>query len=111
MNKSKLALAIALAFSLSACGGDDDTSITSTTPTTDTTVTKDAQNYAVKAIDGYLQGALVCLDTNKNAKCDVDSDPYDDQGNESGEYNLEVPADINSADYKVLVEVIEAIPN
>lgn len=58
-----------------------------------------------KAIDGYLKGALVCLDINANGLCDS-TDP-DDLTDSEGNYSLDVPVAI--ADLKPNLMVL-ALP-
>ncbi len=101
LKKSKIAIALTLAYSLSACGGGGSDS---SAPTPEVDPLAEAKNYPVTAIDGYLKGALVCLDTNDNGQCDT-GEPSDNAGNEKGEYSLEIPGGITFSDHKVIVEV------
>jgi hypothetical protein len=50
---------------LVACGGGGGSSTASSTPTGPVTLSG-------KVIDGYISGAIVCLDVNSNNKCDKD---------------------------------------
>ena len=71
--KSTLASAIVATFLVSACGGgggvteqNENVNQQSELPV------ETSQNISGKAADGYLQGALACLDFNNNSKCDID---------------------------------------
>jgi hypothetical protein len=55
-------------------------------------------------IDGYLKGAIVCLDMNSNLKCDGDAE-YQTTSGANGAYVLNVPAGVDVSKYHVLAEV------
>jgi hypothetical protein len=55
-------------------------------------------------IDGYLKGAVVCLDINANLKCDGDSE-YQTRSGDKGAYVLNVAAGVDISKYHVLAEV------
>ena len=86
MIRSRVALAISLAFGLvlSGCGGssseDDNQSVTPTAKVL--TVTG-------KAIDGYIVGGTVFLDINGNGKAEPNEPQKDTE--EGGDYTLDVP--------------------
>lgn len=67
INYSKLPLAVAVSLTLSACGGSSSSS-TEPTPTPETTPLNG------KVIDGYISGATVFLDKNRNSTLD-DGEP------------------------------------
>lgn len=55
-------------------------------------------------IDGYLKGAVVCLDVNANLKCDGASE-YQTRSGDNGAYVLNVPVGVDISKYHVLAEV------
>jgi hypothetical protein len=61
----RLSILSALLGTLAACGGGGGSSSSSSTPVGPSTLSG-------KVIDGYIRGALVCLDVNSNNKCDPD---------------------------------------
>ncbi len=79
---------------LAGCGGGDS----------DTTPTVATSTYSVKAIDGYLNGALVWLDLNRNFELD-NNEPstYSKQG---GLADLDVSGVSNYKEFPVVVKAI-----
>ncbi|MDR9499882.1 MAG: hypothetical protein RI556_11960 [Hydrogenovibrio sp.] len=69
---------------LSACGGGSSGS----TSDSDTSSTV---NYEGRVIDGYIRGATVCLDTNRNRTCD-DGEPQAQSGG-GGYFNIRATAE------------------
>jgi len=82
-------LALGLVLTLTGCGGGSDT----TSPNTVT--------IKGKAIDPYLHGAKVCLDTNTNKVCDV-NEPYTTT-NKMGDYALKITKEHHDAHHTLLV--------
>lgn len=70
MKLTKLALACALTGSLAACGGGK------------------TATFGGKVIDGYIEGATVCLDLNANQACD--SVEPSDVSKADGTYSLDI---------------------
>lgn len=72
---------------LAACGGSDDDGSNAgggVTPSTTTDVT-------IKAIDGVLRNALVCMDKNTNGRCDAPADEVQGRTDANGNVTLAVP--------------------
>jgi hypothetical protein len=84
------------AAALSACGGGGGTSTTGE-------VTPETGTLRGKVIDGYVQGAKVCLDLNKNDQCD--SGEPSATTDVSGSYSLEYPKSAVLAETPVLVKI------
>lgn len=82
---------------LVACGGGGGGgSSTASTPATPVTLSG-------KVIDGYIKGALVCLDINSNNKCDLEFEPHT-TSLEGGAYTLP-PYAGSLAGLRVIAEV------
>jgi hypothetical protein len=85
---------MSLAVLLAGCGSS-----------TDSTSTNSVSSFSGKAADGYLTGALVCLDLNNNPSCDSD-EPFDITG-EGGVYQFDdLEASIDLSKVRLLVKVI-----
>jgi len=69
----------ALCGAVIGCGGSDDTSAART------------ETIRGRVIDGYISGALICLDTSANSRCD-EGEPRA-ISDAAGAYELNVPAD------------------
>ena len=82
-------LALGLILTLTGCGGGSD----ATSPNMVT--------IKGKAIDPYLSGAKVCLDTNTNKVCDV-NEPYTNT-NKTGDYALKITKEHYDAHHTLLV--------
>lgn len=98
-------LATAIALSLAACGGGDSSSGNSNGggSTDGGTTTPTQASLTGKAADGYLEGALVCLDVNENKACD--SGEPSATTDENGAYTLNATqTEIDAS--PLLVEVI-----
>lgn len=93
------AISLALASAVFITGCNDSSS--SSSPATST--------YSVTAIDGYLSGALVWLDTNRNYQLD-DGEPNTISG-AGGVANLDVTGVDNPSQYPVVVRAIPYDPN
>lgn len=85
-------LSLIAAATLSACGGGSTPSPSAQTAT-----------LTGKVIDGYVQGAKVCLDLNKNDVCDT-GEPSATTG-PGGSYSLTYPASSVLAETPVLVSI------
>lgn len=94
MKASVAALGLTSTLVLYGCGGDDSSSTTSSTGT----------SYSVKAIDGYLNGALVWLDINKNFELD-DGEPRATSG-VGGEATLDTTGIPSPESYPLVVKSI-----
>ena len=81
---SRAAIAGAL-LALAGCGGSDSSDPGTTTPLATTT------NVTTKVIDGVLRNALVCMDKNRNGKCDLPADEVQDRTDTNGNVTLPVP--------------------
>lgn len=90
MKLSTISLAIAGGVAMAACGGGSGSSSGTSTLT---------GNVA----DGYLTGAKVCLDKNKNGVCDT-GEPTTTTGS-GGAYSLSGLSDNDASAYPLLVEV------
>ncbi|MEY4754757.1 MAG: hypothetical protein RJA44_2432 [Pseudomonadota bacterium] len=92
-NKQQFALgtlAAAVLATLTACGGGTDTS----TPTT---------TLSGVVVDGYLDGATVCVDSNKNGKCDAGEPSA--TTNSSGSYTLTGVTSVDATTAPLVVQV------
>lgn len=87
-------LALAVAFTLSACGGSDEGSDSSS----------QGSSLTAKAADGYLIGANACLDMNNNKVCES-SEPNAVTG-DNGEFTLTGLTEEQLANGVLLIEVI-----
>ncbi|KGY09439.1 thrombospondin type 3 repeat-containing protein [Vibrio sinaloensis] len=96
LNKVSLALSVAGAVVLSGCGGGSSSSSDSGSSGSST--------YSVKAIDGYLKGALVWLDIDGDFVLD-DNEPSATSG-DGGVANLDVSNVSNPGQYAVVVKAI-----
>ena len=96
LNKISLALGLASAVVLSGCGGGSSSSSDSGSSGSST--------YSVKAIDGYLKGALVWLDIDGDFVLD-DNEPSATSG-DGGVANLDVSNVSNPGQYAVVVKAI-----
>ncbi|MFK8019732.1 MAG: hypothetical protein AB8B86_08190 [Pseudomonadales bacterium] len=67
------------------------------------TPTPAANTVSGKVADGYLVGAVVCLDLNANKRCDADEPQAISTA--GGVYDLEIPEELNPNDYLLVVEV------
>jgi len=65
----------------------------------DNPVSEVASSVAGKVIDGYIQGATVCLDKNKNLQCDKDEPSTTTQSDGSYELKVSNKEDLN---YKII---------
>ena len=103
MNTTKTILSLSLALGaiiwVNGCGGGSDTTTTAAATTIDTT-----SSLSGIVADGYLVGAKVCLDENRNDMCDV-SEPMSitDAG---GRYSFTI-TDAAAAAFPILVEADE----
>ncbi|MFB9216340.1 hypothetical protein [Vibrio sinaloensis] len=98
MNTQRSILAIAIAVGLSACGGGGSGS--------DTNNGSDASSsYTARAADGYLEGAVACLDLNGNKACDDDEPSA--VTDENGEFTI---TGLTQAQKQNGVVVIEIVP-
>lgn len=101
MNSSRLVLSSALLASLlmlAGCGGEDDNSSASNGSSGG-----NSSQLNGNASDGYLIGALACLDVNENIKCDA-SEPQATTTAPDGAFVLTVPAGV-STNHPIVVEV------
>ncbi len=90
--KTMHTLSLIAVTALSACGGGSSPE----TPANTATLTG-------KVMDGYVQGAKVCLDINKNDVCDT-GEPFATTGS-GGSYSLTYPASAVLAETPVLVSI------
>jgi hypothetical protein len=93
LNQISLALGVISVVAVSGCGGDSSSSSSGSTST-----------YSVKAIDGYLKGAVVWLDLNKDFVLD-NNEPNTISG-DGGVANLDVTGVANPEQYPVVVRAI-----
>lgn len=91
-------VALAVLTGLSACGGSGGAASDTAAPVAGTS------SLSGKVVDGYLQGAEVCLDTNADKVCDTDKVLTDASGNYSLTHKLTASA---LAGAHVLVRVPE----
>ncbi len=114
---TRATLASAITLALTACGGSTEMlnavnagaanqSSGGSSTSTSTTTTNPKANLAGTVADGYLVGAKVCLDLNRDKACGSD-EPSATTGT-GGAYTLDVPAGIDSAQYPIVVEVSES---
>lgn len=96
MKKSKLVIALGLASSVALTGCDSSSSSSEGDGGT--------SSYKVTAIDGYLDGALVWLDRNRNFILD-DNEPRATSGSD-GVASLDVTGIVNPEQYPVVVRAI-----
>lgn len=80
-------LLVVAAATLSACGGGGVT----------------GANVSGLALDGYLRGAVVCLDTDRNGMCGIGEPQATTDTN--GAYNFTIPDGYDNARYEFLVDV------
>ncbi|MCG3885312.1 hypothetical protein I3271_11540 [Photobacterium leiognathi] len=88
-------LTVSLLTILTLSGCNDSSS---PTPNTESSTTPDNNSVTVKAIDGYLANAEVCIDKNNNAICE-DAEKLKTHTNKNGEVNI----DIADAKYNIIV--------
>jgi len=97
MNTQRSILAMAVAVALTACGGGSGS---------DSGGDSDSgASYTARAADGYLKGAVACLDLNANKACDDDEPSAVTDDN--GEFTL---TGLTSAQLQNGVVVIEVVP-
>jgi len=100
--KNSLAVIMPLMFSVACSGGSGDSA--SSTPdagAANPASPSSEQLITGRVADGYLQGAIVCIDINENGQCDPD-EPQVESG-AGGSYSLDVPN--GAAGSPVLAEV------
>ena len=90
--------AIAAALLLSACGGSD----TASTAATATDSPTNTSSIVGRAADGYLTGAVACLDVNDNGSCETDEPQTTTTA--GGHFSIDLPTGMDS-DHVLLVEV------
>ncbi len=98
--------AIALSLALAACSGGGSSSPASPAPNAQTPPEVEDTPVNVvsgKVADGYLVGALVCMDLNGNKNCDEDEPQATSTA--GGEYELDLPDDMDATLYSVVVIV------
>lgn len=102
----KLLLLTAAITALTACGGGSSSSSDNTPPPVipDPVTPDPAVTLSGKAADGYLSNARVCLDTNRNLKCDA-NEPTTTTG-AGGSYVLPEVTQEQSNTYSIVVEAI-----
>lgn len=71
MKSIRIALSSLFLSLLAACGGGSGGSASSPTTPAATPIASATSTIAGAVIDGYIEGATVCLDLNSNAACDV----------------------------------------
>tara|TARA_Y100001956_G_C4127144_1_gene190844 strand:+ start:708 stop:3239 length:2532 start_codon:yes stop_codon:yes gene_type:complete len=98
MNTQRSLLAMAVALGLTACGGGGGSS-----DSTDNS--SSTSSYTARAADGYLEGAVACLDLNSNKACDDDEPSA--VTDENGEFTL---TGLTAAQRQNGVVVIEVVP-
>jgi hypothetical protein len=91
------AFALAMAALVTACGGGGS----------NTGVTPSKTTFAGNVIDGYIEGATVCLDLNANLQCD--SDEPKDTTKADGTYLLEVTG--VALDKLKLAQLVTVVPD
>lgn len=96
----RLASAVSLGLMLSACGGGSDT-----TKQEEQTQEPQLQSFSGKAADGYLSGALVCLDLNNNSLCDSDEPSAITAAGGTYEFS-DLDATLDLSQVRLLVKVI-----
>ncbi|MGF1722031.1 hypothetical protein L4D20_18540 [Vibrio kyushuensis] len=104
MNTNKIVLTLGLAVTINLFGCSDSENVSSGSPSPTAPNTEPTETYTVKAIDGYLQNALVWLD--------IDNDCLLDEGEPSGLSGvggviaLDVSNVLNPEQYPVVVHAI-----
>lgn len=95
--RTKLSLAIISATALSGCFGGASSPSSSATdgPTTD---------VSGKVVDGYIEGALVCFDTNSNLVCDSGEPSATSDAN--GQFTLKGIPESALSEYKSILAVL-----
>jgi len=86
---------------LTACGGGGGSSTTASNAGT-----PPPPPVSIDAIinDGLLKGAIACLDTNLNGKCDA-GEPTSAKSDVNGKVTISVPASIDASKFPIVVEV------
>lgn len=92
-------LSLAICSVLAGCGGNGSSGQSTTKPSTDI-----SKGLDVKAIDGYLKGALVWLDVNSDGL--LTTGEPNATTDATGKATLDVTAIATPADYRVLVQAI-----
>lgn len=100
MNTQRSILALAIAVGLSACGGGGSGSGADTN-----SGSGNSSAYTARAADGYLEGAVACLDLNENKACDDDEPSA--VTNENGEFTI---TGLTNAEHQTSAVVIEIVP-
>lgn len=95
-------MALGLTSSLALFGCNENSELVESSTETDTGT--EATSYSVKAIDGYLRGALVWLDINGNHKLD-DGEPNATTG-EGGTATLDTTGITSPESYPLVVKSI-----
>lgn len=98
--------AIALSLGIAACSGGGSSTPASQAPSAETPPEVEETPVNVvsgKVADGYLVGALVCMDLNGNKNCDEDEPQATSTA--GGEYELDLPDDMDATLYSVVVIV------
>jgi len=98
--KTLLSVATAIVLGLSGCGGGGDSSSSTTQDTTTNTENTDSSTESTatattisgKAVDGYLQEAIVCLDLDLNGNCNLSTEPTANTDAQGG-YTLSVTSE------------------
>ena len=87
MKSTRIALSSLVLSLLAACGGGGggDPALSATTPAA-TPIASAASTIAGTVIDGYIEGATVCLDLNSNSACEA-SEPQTTSGSD-GKYSI-----------------------
>ncbi len=85
--KKSLAVIMPLMFAI-ACGGGSPTSTPDVSTPDIGEAISDSQTVTGRVADGYLQGAIVCVDINENGQCDP-GEPQVESG-EGGSYALDI---------------------
>ncbi|HHJ20563.1 MAG TPA: hypothetical protein ENJ84_12200 [Gammaproteobacteria bacterium] len=113
MKKRNLILASAMTALLSACGGESsfEEIKNNIQANLDENIQDEVKNqylstFSGRVADGYLVGAKVCLDINRNKACD-DNEPSATT-EKGGIYNLEIPKEILGK-FPVIAEIIEGV--
>ena len=96
----RVASAVSLGLMLSACGGSSDTPASE-----EQTPEPQLQSFSGKAADGYLSGALVCLDLNNNSLCDSDEPSAITAAGGNYEFS-DLDATLDLSQVRLLVKVI-----
>jgi|GEM_PF-2506484 len=93
-------IALAIAVTLTACGGSDSSSASSNTESS----SENSSSLTARAADGYLIGANACLDLNNNKVCES-SEPNAVTG-DNGEFTLDGLTAEQIAQGVLLIEVV-----